>query len=216
MEHLPPPDSLRKEYRQKILRRSDLLPCPVAQFRLWFHEACSAQLTEPNAMTLACADSDHFVSARTVLLKAFDERGFVFFTNYSSRKSIALDQQPRAALLFPWLELERQVEINGRAEKISTAETLAYFTSRPFGSRIGAWVSRQSSVISSRSLLEEQFESMMRKFKEGSVPLPDFWGGWRVVPEEIEFWQGGQNRLHDRFRYKRQSDHTWTIQRLSP
>jgi len=207
---------LRRDYRLKALERENCQTDPIEQFREWFQEACTAQLTEPNAMTLACADLSGFVSARTVLLKAFDEKGFVFFTNYESRKSKALEACPQAALLFSWLDLERQVEINGRAEKISTRESLAYFASRPFGSRVGAWVSHQSSIISSRRLLEAKFEEMMQKFKDGEVPLPDFWGGWRIVPSEIEFWQGRTNRLHDRLRYKRSRSGSWEILRLSP
>lgn len=209
-------EDLRRDYRQQALKKSDLNPDPVEQFRKWFEEACAAELTEPNAMTLACADATGKVSARTVLLKAYDSRGFVFFTNYKSRKSKALEENPKASLLFPWLDLERQVEINGIAEKISTAESLAYFTKRPFGSRVGAWVSRQSSIITSRSILEAKFEEMMEKFKNGNVPLPDFWGGWRIVPKEIEFWQGRSNRLHDRFRYIHQSDNSWQVNRHSP
>ncbi len=209
-------EDLRRDYRQQALDREDLHTDPVEQFRKWFMEACSAELTEPNAMTIACSDANGKVSARTVLLKAYDQKGFVFFTNYESRKSKALEQNPKAALLFPWLDLERQVEINGTAEKISTAESLAYFTKRPIGSRVGAWVSRQSSIISSRSLLETKFEEMMTKFKHGEVPLPDFWGGWRIVPEEMEFWQGRSNRLHDRFRYQLTPDGNWNINRYSP
>ncbi|MEM1157787.1 MAG: pyridoxamine 5'-phosphate oxidase [Verrucomicrobiota bacterium] len=216
MSKLKNVEELRRDYRQKALERQKLNSNPIHQFRQWFEEACAAELTEPNAMTLACADDHGKVSARTVLLKAYDEKGFVFFTNYESRKSKALEANPQAAILFPWTDLERQVEINGAAEKISTAESLAYFAKRPIGSRVGAWVSRQSSVISSRSILEAKFEELMTKFKNGEIPLPDFWGGWRIVPEEIEFWQGRTNRLHDRFRYIRQSDESWSINRLSP
>lgn len=209
-------EDLRRDYRQKALVLEDLQAEPVTQFRQWFDEACAAELTEPNAMTLACADSDGKVSARTVLLKAYDDQGFVFFTNYESRKSKALEANSKAALLFPWLDLERQVEINGTAEKISAAESLAYFTKRPLGSRVGAWVSHQSSIITSRSILEAKFEELMAKYKNGEVPLPDFWGGWRIIPQEIEFWQGRTNRLHDRFRYIREPGGSWSINRLSP
>jgi len=215
-EASPSVEDLRRDYRQRILNREDLAQNPIDQFRTWFDEACKAELTEPNAMTLATATASGFVSARTVLLKAYDNKGFVFFTNYESRKSKALEENPQASLLFPWLDLERQVEINGRAEKISTAESLSYFTKRPFGSRVGAWVSRQSSIVTSRSLLEVKFDEMMRKFKDGQVPLPDFWGGWRIVPGEVEFWQGGTNRLHDRFRYVRDDSGNWSIHRLAP
>jgi len=151
-----------------------------------------------------------------VLLKAFDGRGFVFFTNYSSKKAFDLTENAQAGLLFPWLPLERQVSISGPVEKISTGESLAYFASRPFGSRLGAWVSLQSSIIPSRKFLEMKFEEMKSKFASGEVPLPDFWGGFRVVPQTIEFWQGSANRLHDRFEYTRENSDSWKIERLSP
>ena len=210
--------ALRREYTQAGLDRDSLDGDPVAQFRRWFEQAQQAQLIEPNAMTLATADAMVLPNVRTVLLKAFDERGYVFYTNYESQKAVELDASGGAcALLFPWLGLERQVKIRGRAERISTAESLGYFMSRPFGSRLGAWVSQQSKVISSRSLLEIKLEEMKRKFAGGEVPLPDFWGGYRVVPSEYEFWQGRQSRLHDRFRYRQASAGTgWEIDRLSP
>lgn len=207
--------NLRREYAQAGLTRAQLDVNPIAQFRKWFGEARSAKLLEPNAMTLSTADSSGFVTARTVLLKAYDERGFVFFTNYNSLKARQIAENPKVSLLFTWLPLERQVSICGEAEKISTMESVAYFMSRPFGSRLGAWVSEQSKVISSRSLLEAKFEQMLRKFSDGNVPLPDFWGGYRVKPSRIEFWQGGQGRLHDRFCYTPEGD-SWTINRLSP
>jgi pyridoxamine 5'-phosphate oxidase len=207
--------ALRREYCSRTLRREDLLPEPVGQFRLWFAQARSAQLLEPNAMTLATSDAAGFVTARTVLLKAYDDRGFVFFTNYGSTKARQMAENPRVALLFAWLPLERQVSISGVSEKISHAESLAYFLSRPIGSRIGAWVSEQSRVVSSRALLEAKFREVCEKFQEGKVPLPDFWGGYRVVPERVEFWQGGTNRLHDRFQYAREAK-GWSIRRLQP
>lgn len=206
---------LRREYTSRGLKADELSASPVEQFRLWFNQAEEAQLLEPNAMTLATADAGGKVSARTVLLKAYDERGFVFFTNYGSRKAQAMAENARVSLLFAWLPLERQVAVNGRAEKVSTAESLRYFASRPFGSRVGAWVSRQSEVISSRSLLEAKFEQLKQKWAAGDVPLPDFWGGYRVVPEEVEFWQGASNRLHDRFLYENIPG-GWSIKRLSP
>lgn len=205
---------LRRNYTRDGLSRADLDQDPVAQFRRWFTQAVEAQIVEPNAMVLGTTDGKR-PSARSVLLKAYDERGFVFFTNYESRKAQEIVSNDRVSLLFPWYPLERQVSILGRAERISTAESLAYFVSRPHGSRLGAWVSQQSSVINSRQLLEMKLEEMKRKFADGEVPLPSFWGGFRVVPSEIEFWQGRENRLHDRFRYTL-SGTAWTIERLSP
>lgn len=212
----PHPDvaALRRDYTRAGLSRGDLAPDPVAQFRRWFGEAADAGLVEPNAMVLGTTDGRR-PSARSVLLKAYDDRGFVFFTNFESRKALEIKTNPQVSLLFPWYPLERQVGILGRAEKISTAESLAYFVSRPHGSRLGAWVSQQSSVINSRKLLEMKLEEIKRKFADGEVPLPSFWGGFRVVPAEIEFWQGRENRLHDRFRYLR-SGESWAIERLSP
>ncbi|MDR1191331.1 MAG: pyridoxamine 5'-phosphate oxidase [Verrucomicrobiales bacterium] len=207
---------LRREYSARGLRREDLAGNPIEQFRAWFKEVQAAELLEPNAMSLATADADGHVTARTVLLKAVDERGFVFFTNYDSAKARQMAANPHVALLFPWLALERQVTISGRVEKISTAESLAYFASRPFGSRLGAWISHQSKVIPSRKLLELQFEKMRQKFANGEVPLPDFWGGYRVTPLTVEFWQGAASRLHDRFQYSRGADGEWVIERLSP
>jgi pyridoxamine 5'-phosphate oxidase len=210
--------ALRREYRRDGLHRADLAADPVEQFRHWFEQARSAELIEPNAMVLSTSDGRR-PSSRTVLLKAFDQRGFVFFTNYGSRKAREIDATRQVSLLFPWYDLERQVAILGPAERISSAESLAYFVSRPFGSRLGAWVSQQSSVISSRRILEMQWEQLKRRFADGEVPLPGGWGGYRVVPEEFEFWQGGENRLHDRFRYRRsQGDGAgeWIIERLAP
>ena len=205
---------LRRNYTRDGLSRADLDPDPVAQFRRWFTQAVEAQIVEPNAMVLGTTDGKR-PSARSVLLKAYDERGFVFFTNYESRKAKEIAANAHVSLLFPWYSLERQVSILGRAERISTAESLAYFVSRPHGSRLGAWVSQQSSVINSRQLLEMKLEEIKQKFADGEVPLPSFWGGFRVVPSEIEFWQGRENRLHDRFRYLRAGD-SWTIERLAP
>lgn len=205
---------LRRNYTRDGLDRADLDPDPVTQFRRWFTQAVEAQIVEPNAMVLGTTDGKR-PSARSVLLKAYDERGFVFFTNYESRKAQDITANDSVSLLFPWYPLERQVGILGRAERISAAESLAYFTSRPHGSRLGAWVSQQSSVINSRKLLEMKLDEIKRKFADGEVPLPSFWGGFRVVPLEIEYWQGRENRLHDRFRYTK-SGSVWNIERLAP
>ena len=207
--------ALRRDYQRGRLRREDLREDPVEMFRQWFDEAKAAAVIEPNAMTLATADAGGRVSVRTVLLKAYDARGFVFFTNYGSRKAAQMAENPHAALLFPWLALERQVAISGPVEKISTQESLAYFLSRPLGSRVGAWVSEQSKVVSSRRILEDKFRQLMQQFAAGEVPKPDWWGGYRVRPERIEFWQGGSNRIHDRFEYTRQGD-AWALARLQP
>ncbi|MDJ0737110.1 MAG: pyridoxamine 5'-phosphate oxidase [Nostocaceae cyanobacterium] len=207
---------LRREYTQKGLRRKDLQPDPFHQFEIWFQQACRADILEPNAMILATASADGEPSQRTVLLKYFDREGFVFFTNYESKKARQIGENPQVSLLFPWLILERQVQIMGTAAKISTGESLKYFATRPRGSQIGAWCSQQSTVISSRQLLEMEFTKMREKFIHGEVPLPSFWGGYRVVPKSFEFWQGRPHRLHDRFLYSRADDGSWNIQRLAP
>jgi len=205
---------LRREFCQSGLRRDELNASPIMQFSQWFEQAKEAGIVEPSAMSLATADEDN-IGVRTVLLKFFDEKGFVFFTNYDSIKSHQLGVRAQAALLFPWLALERQVKIMGRVERVSTLESIKYFASRSKGSQLGAWASQQSSRISSRSLLLSQFESMKNKFASGEVPLPDFWGGYRVIPESIEFWQGRENRLHDRFIYRKEEGE-WVVSRLSP
>jgi pyridoxamine 5'-phosphate oxidase len=208
-------ENLRQEYTRSGLRRKDLKPDPFEQFEIWFQEACGANLLEPNAMVLATASAQAEPSVRTVLLKYFDRSGFVFFTNYESRKARQIAENPQVSLLFLWLPLQRQVQITGIAAKVSTTESLKYFTSRPRGSQIGAWCSQQSSIISSRQLLEMQFEEMKQKFMDGEIPLPSFWGGYRVTPYRFEFWQGRTNRLHDRFVYSGQEPDLWEIQRLS-
>jgi len=205
--------SRRKEFLQSGINKEDLKSSPVEQFSLWFSQAMESDIVEPTAMSLATSDDS--IGIRTVLLKYFDEKGFVFYTNYESKKSKQMQKNPQAAILFPWLALERQVKIIGKVEKISKLESLKYFSSRPKGSQIGAWASEQSSRISSRSILIEQFESMKKKFSNGEIPLPEFWGGYRVIPQSIEFWQGRANRLHDRFIYEREEGE-WTISRLSP
>jgi len=206
--------NLRKEFRQNGLNRSELDNNPFNQFSLWFTQAVELGIVEPSAMSLATANHKE-IGIRTVLLKHFDDRGFVFFTNYGSKKSQQIDVKPQAALLFPWLDLERQVKIVGSVEKVTTLESIKYFASRPKDSQLGAWASQQSVSITSRSFLVSQFELMKNKFSKGDVPLPDFWGGYRVIPESIEFWQGRESRLHDRFIYHR-SGTGWRVSRLSP
>ena len=208
--------SLRAKYTTRGLDIKDLNQNPFLQFETWFNEAINAKLTEPNAFSLATVGLDMMPSIRTVLLKIFDEKGFVFFTNYKSTKAKQVEENPKAAALFAWLDLERQVKIEGSIEKISSTESLKYFLSRPKGSQIGAWVSHQSEVITSRSLLEQKFDEIKKKFLKGEVPFPSFWGGYVIKPIRIEFWQGGQDRLHDRFLYELQEDNTWSISRLAP
>ena len=207
---------LRKDYQNEALSREMLAADPMDQFECWFQEACAAQLLEPNAMTLATVDAEHQPSLRTVLLKFYDQKGFVFFTNYGSRKAHEIAANGKVALLFPWIALARQVGITGTAEKISTAESARYFASRPRDSQLGAWISRQSSILGSRQLLLQELEKIKNKFFKGEIPLPDFWGGYRVLPRTIEFWQGQTSRLHDRFLYTRQADSSWTLERLAP
>jgi pyridoxamine 5'-phosphate oxidase len=207
--------SLRVDYKHEPLKEDSLNADPIAQFLQWFDEARASGIPEPNAMTLGTADKSGRISCRTVLLKGFDDRGFVFFTNYGSRKAQQIAENPHAALLFPWVPLARQIEIAGPVEKISEAESLEYFLSRPEGSRLGAWVSDQSQVIPSRSVLLTKFEELKKQFANGQIPKPDFWGGYRVIPETIEFWQGGGDRLHDRFLYAKKN-RTWSHVRLSP
>jgi pyridoxamine 5'-phosphate oxidase len=207
---------LRKEYRMAGLDRAGLDPDPVAQFGRWFSEAVAAGLPEPNAMTLATASADGRPSARIVLLKGFDASGFVFYTSYASRKGGELAANPWAALVFHWAPLERQVRVEGRVERTSREESEAYFRSRPLGSRLGAVASAQSRPIPSREVLEERVAELEARYGE-EVPLPDWWGGYRVRPEALEFWQGRPDRLHDRFRYTRPGPGAaWTIERLSP
>lgn len=207
---------MRRNYAARALDLADLDANPFAQFDHWMREAIETQVIEPNAMTLATADAAGRPAVRTVLLKGFDERGFVFYSNYESAKARDLAANPKVALLFPWLALERQVSAMGVAQKITAVESLKYFLSRPRESQIGAWASRQSEVISTRALLESKFAEMKARFANGEIPLPDQWGGYRVTPQSFEFWQGRPNRLHDRFKYTLQSDGSWTIARLMP
>jgi len=206
----------RREYLQGGLNKSDLASDPVNQFATWFDQARKTTIADPTAMVLATVDKDSRPSQRTVLLKYFDEDGFVFFTNYGSRKADEIASNERVSLLFVWLELDRQVMINGYAEKISAKDSARYFISRPRDSQVAAWVSSQSHGLSSRQALMQKFAEMKKKFGEGKIPLPTFWGGYRVVPSEIEFWQGRENRLHDRFIYKMTENGTWSIERLAP
>ena len=208
---------LRTEYILEGLRREQLNPDPFKQFELWFQQACDADLPEPNAMSLATVSTSGEPSQRIVLLKYFDRQGLVFFTNYESKKARQIEENPQVSLLFFWVALERQVQISGKAIKISTAESLKYFATRPRGSQIGAWCSQQSTVISSRQILEMKFDEMKRKFHNQEIPLPSAWGGYRIVPHSFEFWQGRPNRLHDRFLYSRLDvESAWDIQRLAP
>lgn len=208
-------EALRREYLKDGLEREDLADDPFDQFEKWMAQFLELGLADPTAMTVATVAPDGQPSQRIVLLKHVDQSGFVFYTNYSSRKANEIDANPKISLHFPWHVVERQIKVCGVAEKVSQAESLRYFTSRPKGSQLAAAASPQSQVISSRSLLLNEFERLKQKFREGEIPLPDFWGGYRVVPSEIEFWQGGQNRLHDRFRYSRSGD-AWEIDRLAP
>jgi pyridoxamine 5'-phosphate oxidase len=207
---------LRGKYTTRNLEVDQMEECPFKQFELWFKDALDAELCEPNAFALSTVGKDMMPSSRNVLLKTFDLDGFVFFTNYKSDKANHIDENPQAAALFSYLELERQIKIQGKIEKIPTTQSLKYFLSRPKGSQLGAWVSHQSSIISSRSLLEQKFDEIKRKFSNNEIPFPDFWGGYVIVPTKIEFWQGGDNRLHDRFLYELQDDNSWTIKRLAP
>src|SRR5688500_18754380 len=205
----------RRESAAARLDECDVDPDPIRQFARAFDDDSRAEVPEPNAMTLATATADGAPSARIVLLKAADERGFTFFTDYRSRKGRELEANPRAALVFHWAELERQVRIAGTVTRVSREENEAYFLSRPRGSRLGAWTSHQRTVIGTRADLEERLEPMTARCDGGDVPLPPYWGGFRVRPDTIEFWQGRENRLHDRIRYRREAG-AWRVERLSP
>ncbi len=206
---------LREEYTKAGLDESDVDPNPIEQFRRWFEEALNAGLHEPNAMTLATATPDGKPSARVVLLKGFDERGFVFYTNFEGRKGRELEENPRCALLFYWGELERQVRIEGRASRVPDGESDAYFASRPRGSQLGAWASAQSREVEGREILEDRLRELEAEYEGREVPRPPFWGGYRVEPDVFEFWQGRENRLHDRLAYGREGG-MWRVSRLQP
>ena len=210
------PAASRYEHIGKGLRRSDLNPDPIKQFANWFTTAIETGIRDVNAMSLATAGQDAKPSVRIVLLKSFDEDGFVFFTNYESEKGKQLEANPYAALGFYWIELDRQIRISGKVDKTSRKESQTYFHSRPVGSQLSAWASRQSAVLDGRRVLDARMEEMNERFAGKRVPLPPHWGGYRLKPDNMEFWQGRSNRLHDRFRYTRQSDGSWLIERLAP
>ncbi|RKS68549.1 pyridoxamine 5'-phosphate oxidase [Motilibacter peucedani] len=209
------PASMRRSYERAALDAADLAATPAEQFARWLADAVAAGVTEPNAMTLATADAQGRPSARTVLLKHVDELGFALYTNLLSRKGRELAANPYASLVFPWLALERQVVVVGRAELVAREEVAAYFASRPHGSQVGAWASHQSQVVDSRATLEQRYAELAARWPD-EVPVPEHWGGWRVVPDTVEFWQGRPSRLHDRLRYRRGSDGGWRVERLEP
>lgn len=214
----PSPDlaAMREHYSHEGLAETDVAADPVTQFTHWFQEAGLAGVAEPNAMVLSTADAAGRPSSRTVLLKGYDHRGFVFFTNYGSRKGAELGANPYAALLFPWITLARQVIVQGSVERVGRDETAAYFRTRPHGSQLGAWASEQSSPVAGREVLEQRYAELERRYPEGEgVPVPPFWGGYRVVPQSVEFWQGRANRLHDRLRYVA-GEGGWRVDRLCP
>lgn len=208
--------ALRREYSSETLLEQDVAADPIQQFQKWWDQVITSEIVEPNAMTLATASADGLPSARVVLLKGFDERGFVFFTNYESYKGMQLEENPKACLVFFWKELERQVRILGVVSKLPEEESDVYFQSRPVGSRIGAWASPQSQVIENREWLERTFDKRKVEFREGDIPRPPHWGGYLVKPVIVEFWQGRFSRLHDRIQYTLQEDGAWKIERLAP
>ena len=208
--------ALREDYSQRGLRRGELEADPIAQFNAWLAEAVQQQIPEPNAGVLATADAEGQPWSRTVLLKACDPRGFTFFTNYESAKGRQLAANPRAALTFLWVSLERQVNIAGTVTRTAREESAGYFQTRPTGSQLGAWASQQSSVLADRAQLEKQFDEARARFGETEIPLPPHWGGYVLAPHTVEFWQGRRSRLHDRLRYTRGPEGAWKIGRLSP
>jgi pyridoxamine 5'-phosphate oxidase len=207
---------LRRDYARATFDEASAAAEPVEQFRRWFSDAARAEVPEPNAMTLATADASGRPSARIVLLKGIDDVGFVFYTDYRSRKGRELDANPQAALVFHWLALERQVRVVGRVERVDEATSAAYFRRRPEGSRLGAWASHQSAVLADRGELEQEVARVTAEYAGREIPLPPHWGGYRVIPDEVEFWQGRTNRLHDRIQYTQTPDRQWRRVRLSP
>ena len=207
---------IRTDYKMQALLEADVHADPFKQFAKWWDDALKSRIEEVNAMTLATADKHAMPSARVVLLKEFSDKGFVFFTNYQSHKGKELEENPNACLVFFWKELERQVRISGKVEKISAVESDEYFLSRPEGSRIGAWASPQSNIIASREVIDENIERYQQQFRDGNVPRPPDWGGYIVIPAVVEFWQGRPSRLHDRIQYSLTGDGAWKIERLAP
>lgn len=209
-------EDFRREYTAGGLRRSMLDQDPLRQFEQWLAQAVQAGIEDPTAMVLATVDADGLPWQRIVLFKGLSRGGFVFYTNQSSDKAQDIARQPVVSLLFPWNELDRQVILRGSASKLGAAEAAAYFVTRPRASQIAAWASQQSRSLSARAVLEQQFNAMRQKFENGAIPMPDFWGGYRVVPQQMEFWQGRRSRMHDRFRYFREPDDSWRVERLQP
>jgi pyridoxamine 5'-phosphate oxidase len=207
---------IRKDYQLQTLDEQEVHPHPLGQFNRWWDQALHAEIDEVNAMTIATVDRDGNPNARIVLLKGLDETGFVFFTNYASSKANDIENHPYGCLVFFWKELERQVRVRGKIDKLDLKESDAYFFSRPIGSQIGAWASPQSQVIANRLVLEQWVEAYEKQFAAEAITRPPYWGGYRVVPEEIEFWQGRSNRLHDRIRYRRTEENGWLMERLAP
>ena len=209
-------EDFRREYTAGGLSREMLDACPLKQFEHWLEQSVNAGLEDPTAMVLATVDDQGTPWQRIVLLKGLSQGGFVFYTNYGSNKAQAIAANPRVSLHFPWNELDRQVIVAGQVEKMTVAESASYFVTRPRESQIAAWASRQSRPVSARAMLEKQVQVLKEKFGKGDIPMPDFWGGYRVIPQRIEFWQGGEHRLHDRFLYSREGDGPWGIEQLQP
>jgi pyridoxamine 5'-phosphate oxidase len=209
-------EALRQKYGERGLDHENLDSDPLVQFQTWYQQAIDSGMAEPNGMCLATATATGAPSQRTVLMKSYDESGFIFYTNFGSRKARQMADNSQVSLIFPWISLHRQVIIEGSAEKISTAESMKYFATRPRGSQLGAWSSHQSEVLSTRSILEAKMNEIKNKFAHGDIPLPSFWGGYRVKPIRIEFWQGRQHRLHDRFLFTLTEENTWKTERLAP